>query len=95
MILLELSRQITYLMITVLDLELEVIFVDPSQIRQSGPRPDPRLLRQTALEVLTRSARTDAPRKTRPEQIPAKLAAAAAVAAREREGGAASARVLV
>ncbi|KZV36694.1 hypothetical protein F511_14797 [Dorcoceras hygrometricum] len=38
---------------------------------------DPRLLRQTALEVLTRSARTDSPRKTRPEQIPAKLAAAA------------------
>ncbi|KZV48680.1 phospholipase D epsilon [Dorcoceras hygrometricum] len=46
-------------------------------IRQSGPRPDPRLLRQTALEVLTRSARSDSPRKTRPEQIPAKLAAAA------------------
>ncbi|KZV54717.1 hypothetical protein F511_41280 [Dorcoceras hygrometricum] len=38
---------------------------------------DPRLLRQTALEVLTRSARMDSPRKTRPEQIPAKLAAAA------------------
>ncbi|KZV44746.1 hypothetical protein F511_35720 [Dorcoceras hygrometricum] len=37
-------------------------------IRQSGPRPDPRLLRQTALEVLTRSARSDSPRKTRPEQ---------------------------
>ncbi|KZV35996.1 hypothetical protein F511_14513 [Dorcoceras hygrometricum] len=47
-------------------------------IRQSGPRPDLRLLRQTALEVLTRSARSDSPRKTRPEQIPAKLAAAAA-----------------
>ncbi|KZV32765.1 hypothetical protein F511_31691 [Dorcoceras hygrometricum] len=46
------------------------------QLRQSGPRPDPRLLRQTALEVLTRSARSDPPRKTRPEQIPAKLAAA-------------------
>ncbi|KZT76109.1 hypothetical protein F511_46866 [Dorcoceras hygrometricum] len=41
-------------------------------IRQSSPRPDPRLLRQTALEVLTRSARSDSPRKTRPEQIPAK-----------------------
>ncbi|KZV48017.1 hypothetical protein F511_21137 [Dorcoceras hygrometricum] len=27
-------------------------------LRQSGPRPDPRLLRQTALEVLTRSARS-------------------------------------
>ncbi|KZV54237.1 hypothetical protein F511_33169 [Dorcoceras hygrometricum] len=42
--------------------------VDKSEIRQSGPRPDPRLLRQTALEVLTRSARSDSPRKTRPEQ---------------------------
>ncbi|KZV51851.1 hypothetical protein F511_06894 [Dorcoceras hygrometricum] len=51
--------------------------VPASKIRQSGPRPDPRLLRQTALEVLTRSARSDSPRKTRPEQIPAKLAAAA------------------
>ncbi|KZV17188.1 ER membrane protein complex subunit 3 [Dorcoceras hygrometricum] len=29
------------------------------ELRQSGPRPDPRLLRQTALEVLTRSARSD------------------------------------
>ncbi|KZV26302.1 hypothetical protein F511_40642 [Dorcoceras hygrometricum] len=60
--------------------------------RQSGPRPDPRLLRQTALEVLTRSARTDSPRKTRPEQIPAKLAAAAhggggGGGEREGEGG--------
>ncbi|KZV39535.1 hypothetical protein F511_32703 [Dorcoceras hygrometricum] len=45
--------------------------------RQSGPRPDPRLLRQAALEALTRSARTDSPRKTRPERFPAKLAAAA------------------
>ncbi|KZV52481.1 eukaryotic translation initiation factor 4G-like [Dorcoceras hygrometricum] len=67
-------------------------------IRQSGPRPDPRLLLQAALEALTRSARTDSPRKTRPEQIPAKLAAAAAAhgggggGVREREGGAASAR---
>ncbi|KZV33369.1 hypothetical protein F511_13174 [Dorcoceras hygrometricum] len=41
--------------------------------RQSGPRPDPRLLRQAALEALTRSARTNTPRKTRPEQFPAKL----------------------
>ncbi|KZV25191.1 mediator of RNA polymerase II transcription subunit 15a-like [Dorcoceras hygrometricum] len=29
--------------------------------RQSGPRPDPGLLRQAALEALTRSARTDSP----------------------------------
>ncbi|KZV54892.1 hypothetical protein F511_31315 [Dorcoceras hygrometricum] len=41
--------------------------------RQSGPRPDPRLLRQAALEALTRSARTNTPRKTRPEQFPAKI----------------------
>ncbi|KZV57329.1 hypothetical protein F511_36003 [Dorcoceras hygrometricum] len=32
-------------------------------IRQSGPRPEGRLLRQPALEDLTRSARTDSPRK--------------------------------
>ncbi|KZV20336.1 hypothetical protein F511_31940 [Dorcoceras hygrometricum] len=32
-------------------------------IRQSGPRPEGRLLRQHALEGLTRSARTDSPRK--------------------------------
>ncbi|KZV18115.1 hypothetical protein F511_28615 [Dorcoceras hygrometricum] len=44
--------------------------------RQSGPRPDPRLLRQAALEALTRSARTDSPRKTRPERFPTKLTAA-------------------
>ncbi|KZV36684.1 putative RNA-binding protein 18 [Dorcoceras hygrometricum] len=42
--------------------------IDIHRIRQSGPQPDPRLLRQTALEVLTRSARSDSPRKTRPEQ---------------------------
>ncbi|KZV49793.1 hypothetical protein F511_20373 [Dorcoceras hygrometricum] len=33
-------------------------------LRQSGPRPDPRLLRQAVLEALTRSARTDSPRRT-------------------------------
>ncbi|KZV22341.1 hypothetical protein F511_20438 [Dorcoceras hygrometricum] len=33
------------------------------RLRQSGPRPDPRLLRQAALEALTRSARTDSPRR--------------------------------
>ncbi|KZV55555.1 hypothetical protein F511_23514 [Dorcoceras hygrometricum] len=41
----------------------------------------PRLLRQAALEALTRSARTNTPRKTRPEQFPAKTAAAARGAA--------------
>ncbi|KZV45820.1 hypothetical protein F511_35348 [Dorcoceras hygrometricum] len=46
---------------------------DCGSLRQSGPRPDPRLLRQTALEALTRSARTNTPRKTRPEQFPAKI----------------------
>ncbi|KZV56790.1 hypothetical protein F511_19972 [Dorcoceras hygrometricum] len=70
--------------------------ITQAQIRQSGPRPDPRLLRQTALEVLTRSARSDSPRKTRPEQIPAKwrrrrrrkaAAAAAATAWEEKRGG--------
>ncbi|KZV37015.1 cysteinyl-tRNA synthetase [Dorcoceras hygrometricum] len=34
------------------------------QIRQLGPRPEGRLLRQPALEGLTRSALTDSPRKT-------------------------------
>ncbi|KZV58039.1 hypothetical protein F511_38133 [Dorcoceras hygrometricum] len=37
--------------------------------RQSGPRPDPRLLRQAALEALTISARTDSPRRTGRKQI--------------------------
>ncbi|KZV14477.1 hypothetical protein F511_42966 [Dorcoceras hygrometricum] len=31
--------------------------------RQSGPRPDKRLLRHPALEGMTRSARTDSPRR--------------------------------
>ncbi|KZV17643.1 hypothetical protein F511_23212 [Dorcoceras hygrometricum] len=35
--------------------------VDGGRLRQSGPRPDTRLLRQPALEALTRSARTDSP----------------------------------
>ncbi|KZV27498.1 ATP-dependent DNA helicase srs2-like [Dorcoceras hygrometricum] len=47
--------------------------VDCGSLRQSGPRPDPRLLRQAALESLTRSARTNTPRKTGPEQFPTKL----------------------
>ncbi|KZT76735.1 hypothetical protein F511_46240 [Dorcoceras hygrometricum] len=37
--------------------------VDCGRYRQSGPRPDTRLLRQPALEGLTRSARTDSPRR--------------------------------
>ncbi|KZV20695.1 hypothetical protein F511_09672 [Dorcoceras hygrometricum] len=47
--------------------------VDCGSLRKSGPRPEPRLLRQAALEALTRSARTNTPRKTRPEQFPAKI----------------------
>ncbi|KZV37066.1 vacuolar protein sorting-associated protein 27 [Dorcoceras hygrometricum] len=31
--------------------------------RQSGPRPEPRLLHQASLEALTNSARTDSPRR--------------------------------
>ncbi|KZV57185.1 cleavage stimulation factor subunit 2-like [Dorcoceras hygrometricum] len=37
--------------------------VDGGRLRQSGPRSDTRLLRQPALEGLTRSARTDSPRR--------------------------------
>ncbi|KZV13712.1 hypothetical protein F511_45127 [Dorcoceras hygrometricum] len=51
--------------------------------RQSGPRPDPRFLRQTALEVLTRSARSDSPRKVGRKPISGEVAAAA----RKKRGG--------
>ncbi|KZV45754.1 hypothetical protein F511_21220 [Dorcoceras hygrometricum] len=37
--------------------------VGDGRLRQSGPRPEGRLLRQPALEGLTRSARTDSPRQ--------------------------------
>ncbi|KZV50857.1 hypothetical protein F511_25455 [Dorcoceras hygrometricum] len=37
--------------------------VGGGRLRQSGPRPEERLLRQPALEGLTRSARTDSPRQ--------------------------------
>ncbi|KZV35455.1 hypothetical protein F511_18022 [Dorcoceras hygrometricum] len=50
----------------------ELFSVDCDRYRQSGPRPEPRLLPQPALEALTNSARTDSPRKTRPERFPAK-----------------------
>ncbi|KZV29077.1 hypothetical protein F511_42769 [Dorcoceras hygrometricum] len=43
--------------------------VDCGSLRQSGPRPDPRLLRQAALEALTRSARTDSPNRTGRKRI--------------------------
>ncbi|KZV52247.1 histidine kinase 1, 2, 3 plant [Dorcoceras hygrometricum] len=42
---------------------IRLFSVDCGSLRQSGPRPDPRLLRQAALEALTRSARTDSPRR--------------------------------
>ncbi|KZV15547.1 hypothetical protein F511_32197 [Dorcoceras hygrometricum] len=45
---------------------------DCGRYRQSGPQPESRLLCQPALEALTNSARTDSPRKTRPELFPAK-----------------------
>ncbi|KZV50002.1 CBL-interacting serine/threonine-protein kinase 2 [Dorcoceras hygrometricum] len=37
--------------------------------RQSGPRPEPRLIRQPALEALTNSARTDSPRRVGRKRI--------------------------
>ncbi|KZV55757.1 hypothetical protein F511_21253 [Dorcoceras hygrometricum] len=52
--------------------------VDCGRLRQSGPRPETRLLRQPALEGLKRSARTDSPRQDWPEQFPAREAAASA-----------------
>ncbi|KZV55888.1 hypothetical protein F511_18755 [Dorcoceras hygrometricum] len=45
--------------------------VDGGRLRQSSPRPDARLLRQPALEVLTRSARTDSPRQVDRNNFPA------------------------
>ncbi|KZV35984.1 pleiotropic drug resistance protein 5-like [Dorcoceras hygrometricum] len=64
--------------------------VGGGRLRQSGPRPEARLLRQPALEGLTRSARTDSPRqvgrnKFRRERRRRK--AAAAVAFERGEGG--------
>ncbi|KZV51326.1 hypothetical protein F511_05320 [Dorcoceras hygrometricum] len=54
--------------------------------RQSGPRPEPRLLRQDALEALTRSARMDSPRRTAGNKFPAKIGGGGAwAAARRRE----------
>ncbi|KZV49317.1 hypothetical protein F511_30925 [Dorcoceras hygrometricum] len=55
-----------------------------------GPRSDARLLRQPALEGLTRSTWMDSPRKVGRNDFPAKRAAAAAhtAAAYEKRGGA-------
>ncbi|KZV14407.1 hypothetical protein F511_43210 [Dorcoceras hygrometricum] len=48
---------------------IRLFSVDCGSLRQSGPRPDPRFLRQAELEALTRSAGTNTPRKTRSETI--------------------------
>ncbi|KZV38478.1 hypothetical protein F511_40701 [Dorcoceras hygrometricum] len=47
---------------------------------RAGPRPDSTLLRQPALEGLTRSARTDSPRRIGRKQFSGKEEAAAAAA---------------
>ncbi|KZV34283.1 hypothetical protein F511_27305 [Dorcoceras hygrometricum] len=61
------------------------------RLRQSGPRPDTRLLRQPALEGLTRSARMDSPRQVCQKKFRRlEAAAAAALGAggfREEGGG--------
>ncbi|KZV35027.1 hypothetical protein F511_19774 [Dorcoceras hygrometricum] len=65
--------------------------VDCGRYRQSGPRPEPRLLRQAALEALTNSARTYSPRRIGRNEfrrLEAEAAAAATAAACvERRGG--------
>ncbi|KZV48148.1 hypothetical protein F511_25428 [Dorcoceras hygrometricum] len=61
--------------------------VDCGRNRQSGPRPETRLLRQPALEGLTRSARTDSPRRIGRNEFRRLEAAAAAVAAIEERRG--------
>ncbi|KZV47999.1 hypothetical protein F511_22232 [Dorcoceras hygrometricum] len=50
--------------------------VGGGRLRQSGPRPEGRLLRHPTLEGLTRSARTETPRKVCRNKIPAWEAAA-------------------
>ncbi|KZV49950.1 hypothetical protein F511_35796 [Dorcoceras hygrometricum] len=59
---------------------------DCGRYRQSGPRPEPRLLCQHALEALTNSARTDSPRRIGRNEF-RQLEAAAAVAALGGGGG--------
>ncbi|KZV45873.1 hypothetical protein F511_35541 [Dorcoceras hygrometricum] len=43
--------------------EIRHFTVDCGRLRQSSPRPETRLLHQSALEGLTRSTRTDSPRQ--------------------------------
>ncbi|KZV53618.1 hypothetical protein F511_26282 [Dorcoceras hygrometricum] len=59
--------------------------VGGGRLRQSGPRPEGRLLRQPALEGLTRSARTETPRKVGRNKF--RRGKAAAAAARGTGGG--------
>ncbi|KZV41558.1 triacylglycerol lipase [Dorcoceras hygrometricum] len=67
------------------------VTVGGGRLRQSGPRPIGRLLRQPALEGLTRSARTDSPRKFGQNKFRRGAAAAAqgggGVRLEERWGG--------
>ncbi|KZV41988.1 hypothetical protein F511_16936 [Dorcoceras hygrometricum] len=65
---------------------IRLFSVDCGSLRQSGPRPDPRLLRQAALEALTRSARTDSPRRV-DRKLFFRRRLAAAAAARGGGGG--------
>ncbi|KZT76691.1 small conductance mechanosensitive ion channel family [Dorcoceras hygrometricum] len=61
--------------------------VGGGRLRQSGPRSKARLLRQPALEGLTRSVRTDSPRQVGRNKFRRSKAAAAAF---ERGEGAAT-----
>ncbi|KZV36934.1 hypothetical protein F511_18092 [Dorcoceras hygrometricum] len=56
--------------------------VGGGRLRQSGPRPEGRLLRQTALEGLTRSTWMDSPRKVGRNKFRRGAAAAAAILGR-------------
>ncbi|KZV47842.1 GATA transcription factor 8-like [Dorcoceras hygrometricum] len=62
--------------------------VDCGRYRQSGPRPDTRLLRHPALEGVTRSAQTDSPRRIGRKQFSGEEEAAAAAARGGGRGGA-------
>ncbi|KZV15591.1 hypothetical protein F511_43128 [Dorcoceras hygrometricum] len=54
-----------------------IFSVDCGRYRQSGPRPEPRLLCQAALEALTNSARTDSPHRIGRNEFRRRTAAAA------------------
>ncbi|KZV17550.1 Nucleotide-binding, alpha-beta plait domain containing protein [Dorcoceras hygrometricum] len=65
--------------------ERRLFTVGGGRLRQSGPRPEGRLLRQPALEGLTRSARTDSPRQVDRNKF--RRSKAVAAAAFEEKGG--------